>query len=159
MQNINSSSDADFFLIPDVRFWTFAYGYTVYVYQNKQTVCDKIIEEKYKNKPTFLGSNLFVNRSLPPIIIAHVRLPRIPNKVIPKRISANRHRTGVSSIPAGGTYTQLFPLILKFLNCSQLEFRHVHNFHSILKDINPLENSPYRGKCHKIVMICPSFGP
>ncbi len=41
------------------------------------------------------------------------------------------------------------------LECSRLEFRHVYNFHSVLRHINRLENSPHRVKCHKIVMIYP----
>ena len=37
----------------------------------------------------------------------------------------HRHRKGVGSIPAGG------PIVDDvFLNCSWLEFRHVHDFHS-----------------------------
>ena len=31
----------------------------------------------------------------------------------------------------------------------------LYNSHSILRHINPLENSPHRVKCHKIVMIYP----
>ncbi len=47
--------------------------------------------------------------------------------------AVHRHRTGVGSIPAGGPYSWWI-----FLNCSRLEFRHVYNFHSILRHINPL---------------------
>ena len=48
--------------------------------------------------------------------------------------AVHRHRTGVGSIPAGGPYSWWI-----FLNCSRLEFRHVYNFHSILRHINPSE--------------------
>ncbi len=46
---------------------------------------------------------------------------------------ASHRRRG--SIPAGGPYSWWI-----FLNSSRLEFRHVYNFHSILRHINPLEN-------------------
>ena len=42
-----------------------------------------------------------------------------------------------------------------FSTFCRLEFRHVYNFHWILRHINPSENSPHRVKCHKIVMIYP----
>ena len=62
--------------------------------------------------------------------------------------AVHRHRTGVGSIPAGGPYSWWI-----FLNCSRLEFRDVYNFHSILRHINPLENSPHRVKCHENTLL------
>ncbi len=66
--------------------------------------------------------------------------------------AVHRHRTDgpYSWRMDGGPYSWRI-----FLNCSRLEFRHVYNFHSILRHINPLENSPHRMKCHKIVMTYP----
>ena len=62
--------------------------YTVYVYWNKQTVCDKIIEDKCKNNSDLLDGNLSrISESFSYHIIAQARLPRIPNKEIPKKIS------------------------------------------------------------------------
>ncbi len=67
--------------------------------------------------------------------------------------AVHRHRTGVGSIPAGGPY-----FVDEFFSTVPgSEFRHVYNFHSILRHINPLENSPHRVKCHKIVMTYPHF--
>ena len=63
--------------------------------------------------------------------------------------AVHQHRTGVGLIPAGAPYSY------EFLNCSQLEFEDVHNFHSIVRHIYHLENFPHRVKCHKIKMIYP----